>query len=144
MSVPDERITQWNGYPQRDFLVNGSVATLVSPKNALTGKPWIWRPQFFGAFPSVDIALLAKGYHVAYINLGNSFGAPIAMNAMDGFYSYLVQKEGFSPKPVLEGFSRGGLFALNWAARNPDKVAALYLDAPVCDFNSWPGGKGKS
>ena len=45
---------------------------------------------------------------------------------------------------MLEGFSRGGLFALNWAARNPDKVAALYLDAPVCDFNSWPGGKGKS
>ena len=143
-AVPDERISQWNGYQQRDFPLNGSVATLVSPKKALPGKPWIWRPQFFDAFPSVDIALLAEGYHVAYINLGNSFGAPIAMNAMDGFYAYLVQKEGLSQKPVLEGFSRGGLFALNWAARNPDKVAALYLDAPVCDFNSWPGGRGKS
>jgi len=35
------------------------------------------------------------------------------------------------------------LFALNWAARNPAKVASLYLDAPVADFKSWPGGKGK-
>ena len=28
-------------------------------------------------------------------------------------------------------------------AANPDKVACIYGDAPVCDFKSWPGGKGK-
>ncbi|MGE5194932.1 MAG: GDSL-type esterase/lipase family protein, partial [Deltaproteobacteria bacterium] len=28
-------------------------------------------------------------------------------------------------------------------ARNPTQVAGLYNDAPVCDFKSWPGGKGK-
>jgi sialidase-1 len=32
---------------------------------------------------------------------------------------------------------------LNWAARNPERVACIYNDAPVCDFNSWPGGKGQ-
>jgi pimeloyl-ACP methyl ester carboxylesterase len=42
----------------------------------------------------------------------------------------------------LEGFSRGGLYAFNWAAHAPEKVACLYVDAPVCDFKSWPGGKG--
>ncbi|MFZ4777279.1 MAG: alpha/beta hydrolase family protein [Terrimicrobiaceae bacterium] len=32
----------------------------------------------------------------------------------------------------------------NWnPASVPGKVAALYVDAPVCDFKSWPGGKGK-
>ena len=86
---------------------------------------------------------MGAGYHVAYTDLSNLYGAPIALDAMDGFYAYLIQTEGLSQKSVLEGFSRGGLFALNWAARNPDKVAALYLDAPVCDFKSWPGGKGK-
>ena len=40
---------------------------------------------------------------------------------------------------TLEGFSRGGLYALNWAIANPEKVACLYLDAPVCDVFSWPG-----
>jgi lysophospholipase L1-like esterase len=32
---------------------------------------------------------------------------------------------------------------MDWAARHPDKVACVYNDAPVCDFKSWPGGKGK-
>ena len=31
----------------------------------------------------------------------------------------------------------------NWAAKHPDKVSSIYGDAPVCDFRSWPGGKGK-
>jgi pimeloyl-ACP methyl ester carboxylesterase len=35
------------------------------------------------------------------------------------------------------------LFAFNWAALHPDRVASLYVDAPVCDFKSWPGGRGK-
>ena len=144
LNGPAELISQWNGFHRRDFDVNGRMATLVSPKNALPGSPWIWRTEFFDAFPSVDIALLGAGYHVAYVNLSNLYGAPKALDAMDGFFAFLVQTEGLSQKPVLEGFSRGGLFALNWAARNPDEVAALYLDAPVCDFNSWPGGKGKS
>jgi sialidase-1 len=34
------------------------------------------------------------------------------------------------------------LFALNWSIRNPDRVSCLYLDAPVCDFKSWPYGHG--
>jgi len=34
------------------------------------------------------------------------------------------------------------LSVYNWAAANPDKVACIYADAPVCDFKSWPGGKG--
>ena len=38
--------------------------------------------------------------------------------------------------------SRGGLIIYNWAASNPDKVAAIYGDAPVCDFKSWPAGRG--
>jgi pimeloyl-ACP methyl ester carboxylesterase len=44
---------------------------------------------------------------------------------------------------ALVGLSRGGLYCYNWATANPDKVACIYGDAPVCDFKSWPGGKGK-
>jgi pimeloyl-ACP methyl ester carboxylesterase len=35
------------------------------------------------------------------------------------------------------------LYSVNWTARHPDRVACLYLDAPVCDIKSWPGGRGK-
>ena len=41
------------------------------------------------------------------------------------------------------GLSRGGLYCYNWAIANPGKVSCIYADAPVCDFKSWPGGKGK-
>ena len=51
------------------------------------------------------------------------------------------RQEGLSERPVLEGMSRGGLIVVNWAAANPTQVAAVYGDNPVCDFNSWPGGR---
>jgi pimeloyl-ACP methyl ester carboxylesterase len=36
----------------------------------------------------------------------------------------------------MEGMSRGGLYVYSWAHQNPDKVAAIYADAPVCDIKS--------
>lgn len=143
MKEPDEAMSGWNGGQRRDFLLNGRLATLVAPGKPREGSPWIWRTEFFGAFPSVDVALLDLGYHVAYLDIQNLYGAPVAITAMEGFYSYLLEKHHLSRRPVLEGFSRGGLFALNWAAKHPDRVGALYLDAPVCDFKSWPAGMGK-
>lgn len=43
---------------------------------------------------------------------------------------------------ALFGFSRGGLYAFRYAVTWPEDVLALYLDAPVLDIRSWPGGKG--
>ncbi len=62
---------------------------------------------------------------------------------MDRMYDHVTSALGLSKKVTLEGFSRGGLFSLNWAARHPDRMACIYNDAPVCDFKSWPGGRGK-
>jgi pimeloyl-ACP methyl ester carboxylesterase len=136
------QISAWNGCERLDFTVGGRAALLVCPKSPAPGAPWIWRPEFFGHEPQADIALLGKGFHVAYIDVQNLYGAPVSMQAMDQFYDYLTGAFGLSKKPVLEGMSRGGLFAFNWAALHPDRVAGLYVDAPVCDFKSWPGGKG--
>jgi pimeloyl-ACP methyl ester carboxylesterase len=70
-------------------------------------------------------------------------GAPRAVKHWDSFYNELTTKYGFAPKAALVGLSRGGLYCYNWAAANPNKVSCIYADAPVCDFKSWPGGKGK-
>lgn len=140
--APD-KVTQWQGFEQLNFSVNGRNCLLVVPKVAADGKPWIWRTEFFGHQPQADVALVGKGFHVAYIDVQNMYGAPVGLDHMDKFYAHLTEQRGLSKKTVLEGFSRGGLFALNWAARNPEKVACIYNDAPVCDFKSWPGGKGK-
>jgi pimeloyl-ACP methyl ester carboxylesterase len=135
--------SHWNGYEQVYFKVANHTCRLVRPKTPAPGAPWLWRAEFFGSAPGTDIALLAKGFHVAHIDVSNLFGAPVALDAMDAFYDHIVKTRHLSAKPVLIGVSRGGLYALNWAIRHPERTGALYLDAPVCDFKSWPGGRGK-
>ena len=134
---------EWNGYEIVKFQVGGRGGLLVIPKEPAPGKHWIWRTEFFGIDPQADIALLGEGVFVAYVGVGGLFGAPVALDAMDAFYDHVTQTYGLNAKTVLEGFSRGGLYALNWAIRHPERVACLYLDAPVCDFKSWPGGGGR-
>jgi len=134
--------SNWNGFNRRDFVVDGRACILVLPKTSLAGHPWIWRTEFFGNEPQADISLLGYGFALAYMDIRDMYGAPVALDHMDKFYDYLTQHEGLSAKTVLEGFSRGGLSALNWAARHPDRVACIYVDAPVCDFKSWPMGQG--
>ncbi len=140
---PAAQRSVWQGFERLDFPVDGRAALLVLPKTPAPGRPWIWRTEFFGHEPQADLALLGRGYHVAYLDVQNLYGAPVALDAMDRFYERLEREFGLAPKVVLEGLSRGGLFAFNWAARHPDRVACLYVDAPVCDFKSWPAGWGK-
>lgn len=140
--VDEAKVSQWSGYERMDFKVDDRAALLVRPKQVAKGSPWIWRTEFFGHEPQADIALLGLGFHVAYIDMQDMYGAPVAMGHMDALYDHLVRAHGLSRKATLEGFSRGGLFAFNWAALHPERVASLYVDAPVCDFKSWPGGKG--
>jgi len=133
--------SSWNGYDRDDGTVDGRDCIVVRPHAAAEGSPWIWRTEFFGNEPQADVELLARGFHVAYMNVQNMYGAPVALDHMDRFYDHLTRELGLSTKTVLEGFSRGGLFAFNWATRHPDRVAAVYVDAPVCDIKSWPGAQ---
>ncbi|APZ92417.1 alpha/beta hydrolase family protein [Fuerstiella marisgermanici] len=134
---------QFQGFDRYDFVHDGTQCIVVVPKNAAPGKPWIWRARFFGHEPQADKALLEKGFHVVYAEVGGLFGSPKAVAIWDEFYRFLTEEHGFANKVALEGMSRGGLIIYNWAAKNPDKVSCIYADAPVCDFKSWPGGKGK-
>lgn len=141
---PPARRSQWNGYERIDFYWARRPCILVQPKEAAPGKPWIWRTEFFDHQPQVDVALLARGWHVAYMDARDLYGSPRAMALFNELYAHLVIHAGLARKPVMEGFSRGGLYALNFAATHPSRVAALYLDAPVVDLKSWPGGNRSS
>lgn len=137
--------SQWNGFDRSDFVVDGKPVLVVAPKHDAPGRPWVWHGEFFGHKPAPDIALLDRGFHVVYMSVPDMLGGPRAVAHWNAFYRELTEKHGFAKKAALVGLSRGGLYCYNWAAANPDKVACLYGDAPVCDFRSWPGafGKGK-
>ena len=131
--------SQWHGFERVDFEVAGRRCLVVLPNQFGPGNPWIWRTEFFGHEPQADLALLARGWHVAYMDAKNLYGAPKAMKLFGDFYAHVVVRFGLAQRVVLEGFSRGGLYAFNFAAAHPTRVAALYLDAPVLDIRSWPG-----
>lgn len=145
LAFPDEKIDTWHGFKKRhNFTVDGCQAWVVEPNKALPGNPWSWCMEFPDAFTESCGAtdLLKAGYHHVHIKVGNTFGCPEAIRHFNAFYKVLTGA-GLAKKAALIGVSRGGLYAYRWASENPDKVAVIYGDAPVCDFKSWPGGKGK-
>ncbi len=135
--------SRWNGYARYDFDFQGKPAIVVVPSQPLPGRPWAWRGEFFGAFANVDAALVERGFHLVYLGVPDRFGSPKAVTAWNEFYAELTGRYGLAKKAALIGLSRGGLYCYNWAAANPEKVACIYGDAPVCDFKSWPGGRLK-
>jgi pimeloyl-ACP methyl ester carboxylesterase len=139
----DTKVSDWNGFEKLDFQFQDRAALVVKPKVAATGNPWIWRTEFFGHEPQSDLALLAAGWHVAYFKISDMYGSPASIELMEKFHTHVTRERGLARRVVLEGFSRGGLYAVNFAAANPGKTAGIYLDAPVLDIRSWPGGKGK-
>lgn len=135
------RKSTWNDFERFDGELHGRPFIVVQPQTVAAGRPWIWRARFFGHRPEADLALLQKGYHLIYCDVAGLFGAPKAVDHWDKCYATLTTTYQLHPKPVLEGMSRGGLIVFNWTAKNPDKVSCIYVDAPVCDIKSWPGGK---
>lgn len=144
ISWADEKVDSWHGFMRHTFKVDGCTAWVVEPKQAMPGNPWTWCMEFPDAFTDRTGVpkLLEKGFFNVHIQVGNTFGCPAALKHFDAFYQ-VITHAGLARKGTLIGISRGGLYAYNWAAQNPDKVVCIYGDAPVCDFKSWPGGKGK-
>jgi dienelactone hydrolase len=134
----------WKTFTRYHFTVDGCPCWVAVPKKPRPGNPWAWCLEFPEAFDTRTgvVKLVEDGFYYVHMSVGNTFGCPSAQVHLDAFYHHLVAK-GLSPKGTLIGVSRGGLYAYRFAARNPDRIVCLYGDAPVCDFNSWPGGKGK-
>ncbi len=138
------RTDQWKTFTRHHFTVDGCPCWVAVPKAPRAGNPWVWCLEFPTAFDTRTgvMNLVEDGFHYVHMSVGNTFGCPAAQAHFDAFYRHLVAK-GLSTKATLIGVSRGGLYAYRFAARNPEKVVCVYGDAPVCDFKSWPGGKGK-
>ncbi|WP_082361256.1 GDSL-type esterase/lipase family protein [Bacillus sp. FJAT-28004] len=136
-------VSSWKGYERVDFILEGREGLIIFPKKFAVGRPWIWRAEFFDAFAYADMALLEQGWAIAYYRISNMYGCPGAVERMRTFQTYVTGAYELASKTVLFGFSRGGLYAFNYAAKYPDQVKLLYLDAPVLDMRSWPGGKGE-
>ena len=138
-----DKTNEWRGFQRDDFVFDGHDVIVVRPDTPAPGRPWVWRAEFFDAFAQVDEAMVREGYHLAYVRLSDRYGCPSAVEDMELFRAMLVEKYALRDRPHIFGFSRGALYAVNYALKYPQHTGCLYLDAPVMDIRSWPGGKGK-
>lgn len=89
--------SSWQNMKRLDFTVDGCPALVIVPDKPLPGNPWIWRTEFFNAFPAADIALAKKGFHIGYINMENMYGSPDAMKLMDAYHNYMTREYRLDP-----------------------------------------------
>jgi pimeloyl-ACP methyl ester carboxylesterase len=120
--------------------LGGVPLFLRVPDKPASGKPWLWIAEFFGHQKNVEDAMVAKGWHVAYVRVADQFGSSWAMEKWEKAYEEMHSKRGLAAKPAIWAISRGGLYALSWLRRHPDRASVLVLDNAVTDIRSWPAG----
>lgn len=105
----------------------GRRCVVICPKQPAPGNPWSWQGCYWDHQPQTEVALLKRGFHIAYLSADASLKPD---KYWDAWYAYLTEKHGLSPKPAFIGMSRGGDYALRWATAHPDRVTAIYADNP--------------
>ena len=132
----------WHGFRQLKFSLDGRDAILVLPEQAEASRRWLLKTEYFGAFPDFEIEMLRRGFHMAYIENKTRWHHPTDDDAKDMLCAYLAAEFSLAEKCMPVGMSCGGMQAVYFAAKYPERVAALYLDAPVMNLLSCPGGIG--
>lgn len=108
--------------------VEGATEVIV-PRTAAAGKPWVFRAGMVGRDASVDLALLAKGFHIVTGPVPYNADGPL-LAQWNTVYQHLVT-HGFSTKPVMEGAGRAAGEVMGWSIENPGKVACIYGENAV-------------
>ena len=135
ITYPGTETVTWYGFTRHNFEVDGHQAFIVEPPNPAPGLPWSWCVQWAESFVprTPALKLLERGFHHVYIDVFSTYFNQEGIAVVEKFYQ-LLQSLGFYRQAALIGMSYGGLFSLRWAAEHPETVAAIYLDAPVCDL----------
>jgi pimeloyl-ACP methyl ester carboxylesterase len=139
----DYVVSDFNGFECREFSLDGRAVKLVIPKKRDPLGRWLIKTEYFGAFPAFEISMLERGFHVAYVKNITRWMVPSDIEAKEKLAAFLAKEYGLNEKCVPVGMSCGGLQAVYFAAAHPERIAALYLDAPVLNLLSCPMGIGK-
>lgn len=134
----------WNGFSLKRSVFEGHDAIVVLPEEGTANGLLAVKTEYWGAFPeAAEIGLLKCGFHLCFIKNDNRFALDPEMDRKARFIRHVQTEYGLRPKCVLVGMSCGGLIAVKFAARYPELISCMYLDAPVVNYMSWPCGFGK-
>ena len=99
---PSRKAVFLEGFDMNEFKPGTGAAESFSLK-AAPGRPWIWRARFWSHEPQTDLALLEKGWHLTYSDVGNLFGSPQAVALWDDFYAKMTSEHGLAKKVASKG-----------------------------------------
>ena len=131
----------WYGFACEEMEFEGQAAMIVFPKENPVGK-LVLKVEYWGAFPDIEIKLLERGYHLAYVKNKSRLAPKEDCDIKARFVKFLAEKYGLSEKCIPVGMSCGGAHAVRFAGFYPELIACLYIDAPVLNFACFPGKFG--
>jgi pimeloyl-ACP methyl ester carboxylesterase len=103
--------------------------TVIAPKTAAAGMPWVYRAGYVKRDAQVDLALLAKGFHIVCGPVPYNSDGP-QLEQWNAVHRYLVE-HGFAAKPAMEGSDAAAGEVYAWAVANPDKVSCIYAENAI-------------
>ena len=136
--------TDWKGFEKLDFKFEDKDATLVLPNEPNEKRNWLFKTEYFGAFPALEIEMLKRGYAVANVRNSTRWCKKEDTERQARFATYLQKEFNLAEKCIPVGMSCGGMQAVFLAAKHPELISAVYIDAPVINLLSCPGDLGKA
>ncbi len=142
-----ENITVLKKWRDRNFTrteleFEGYKAIVILPDTPCEGNKWLLKTEYFGAFPTFQDIMIDEGYALAYITNETRWYKESDADRKARFSDWLCSEYGLNKQCMIIGMSCGGMHGVYFAAKYPEKVAALYLDAPVLNLLSCPCGVG--
>jgi len=115
-------MTEWQGFKCEEFKFEGRDAIIVFP-NEKSDK-WLFKTEYFGAFPDFEIEMVKRGYHIVHVNNLTRWNKhPDDTDIKAKFADYVSEKYGLKKKCVTVGMSCGGMQSIYFAAKYPQLKA---------------------
>ena len=125
------------GFSGYNFIFDGLNAKIVKPNCTPNGK-WIYKTEYFSAFPSAEIEFLNRGYHLLFNENYTRWAPDSDISRKVEFIKFVSKEFNLDKKCILVGMSCGGMYAVKLTAKAPELISAMYIDAPVMNLLSCP------
>ena len=136
---------RYDGIYHLEFEFKGKkcIALMNEDKTKRNGKT-VLKTEYFGAFPALQNEMIKRGYTLLFIENRNRWGTPEQIEDQYEFILYASKELGVENKVFTIGMSCGGMMSILLAAKHPEVINALYIDAPVVNFLSCPARLGNA
>lgn len=145
-TLKEENLVRYDnqGFEQLEFTFLGKKAIVILPKKENRNGRAIFKTEYFGAFPILQLEFVRQGYTFLFLENRNRWGTESELIDQERFLHFAFEEFDLEPGVITIGMSCGGMISILLAAKYPELIRGLYLDAPVMNFLSCPGGFGNA